>query len=93
MIEGIINEQIAAIMVLPHRIVVPMVEGVNLSLLKYPLPEVGYTVVPLTRGRIYCRQIAAIMVLPHRIVVPMVEGVNLSLLKYPLPEVGYTVDR
>ncbi|KAK3105614.1 hypothetical protein FSP39_001841 [Pinctada imbricata] len=39
MIESIIHEQVAAIMVLPNRIVVPMVEKVNLSLLKYPPPE------------------------------------------------------
>eukprot|EP00105_Crassostrea_gigas_P027085 XP_011448299.1 PREDICTED: extended synaptotagmin-2 isoform X2 [Crassostrea gigas] len=39
MVEDIIAEQIANIMVLPNRIAVPMIEGLNLSLLKYPPPE------------------------------------------------------
>lgn len=41
MVEDIIAEQIANIMVLPNRIAVPMIEELNLSLLKYPPPEVG----------------------------------------------------
>lgn len=39
MVEDIIAEQIANIMVLPNRIAVPMIEELNLSLLKYPPPE------------------------------------------------------
>lgn len=42
MVEDIIAEQIANIMVLPNRIAVPMIEGLNLSLLKYPPPEVSW---------------------------------------------------
>lgn len=41
MVEDIIAEQIANIMVLPNRIAVPMIEELNLSLLKYPPPEVS----------------------------------------------------
>ncbi|XP_048779995.1 extended synaptotagmin-2-like isoform X2 [Ostrea edulis] len=39
MVEDIIAEQIANIMVLPNRIAVPMIEELNLNLLKYPPPE------------------------------------------------------
>lgn len=39
MVEDIIAEQIANIMVLPNRIAVPMVPELNLALLKYPPPE------------------------------------------------------
>ncbi|XP_021349664.1 extended synaptotagmin-2-like isoform X3 [Mizuhopecten yessoensis] len=39
MLDTIIAEQISNIMVLPNRIVVPMVQDINLMLLRYPQPD------------------------------------------------------
>ena len=41
MMDTIITEQLANIMVLPNRIVVPMVPNVDLMMLKYPPPDVS----------------------------------------------------
>ena len=45
MVDTIIHEQIANIMVLPNRIDVEMVKDLsNIGRLKYPLPDVSYEI-------------------------------------------------
>ena len=41
MMQSIIQEQIANIMVLPNRICVPMAPGLDISRIKYPMPDVS----------------------------------------------------
>ena len=45
MMQSIIQEQIANIMVLPNRICVPMAPGLDISRIKYPMPDVSLSVI------------------------------------------------